>query len=166
MFLDKSIFEPLYFLKLCSIYWSVHLRLEFEIWNNMVCQWNNRSKVRRTPETTILKYLVLSVPRKCSGLFLIRWPNYSRSQIPDSRWRCNLNHYFDRHVCPSIRPSFRHSVIPSVRHKIFFSLKSPWNHPLTPGVHPWGWPRVPPGHAAPPEELARARRALSSANKK
>ena len=44
----------------------------------------------------------------------------------------------------------------------FFLLKSPWNHPLTPGVDPRGWPRVPPGHAAPPEELARARRALSS----
>ena len=25
-----------------------------------------------------------------------------------------------------------------VRHKNFFSLKSPWNHPLTPGVDPWG----------------------------
>ena len=34
-------------------------------------------------------------------------------------------------------------------------VKSPWNHPLTPGVDP-------SGHAAPPEELARARRALSS----
>ena len=39
--------------------------------------------------------------------------------------------------------------------------KSP-SVPLTPGVDPWGWPRVAPGHAAPPEELARARRALSS----
>ena len=40
-----------------------------------------------------------------------------------------------------------------VRHKIFFSLKSPWNHPLTPGVEPRGLPRVLSGQAAPPEEL-------------
>ena len=66
----------------------------------------------------------------------------------------NLNHYFHRHVCPSIHTS--------VRHKIFFLLKSPRNHPLTPEVDPRGWPRVALGHAAPPEELARARRALSS----
>ena len=26
-------------------------------------------------------------PPKCIGLYLIRWPNYSRSQIPDSRRR-------------------------------------------------------------------------------
>ena len=38
----------------------------------------------------------------------------------------NLNHYFYRHVCPSFR-LFVHS---SVSHKNFFSLKSPWNHPL------------------------------------
>ena len=38
-----------------------------------------------------------------------------------------------------------------VCHKIFFSLKSPWNHPLTPGVDPRGLPRVPPGHTAPRE---------------
>ena len=69
----------------------------------------------------------------------------------------NLNNYFHRHVCPS-------SVRPSVRHKNFFSLKSPWNHPLTPGVDPRDWPQVAPGHTAPPEELARARRALSSLN--
>ena len=31
--------------------------------------------------------------------------------------------------------------------------------PPTPGVDPRGWPQVPPGHAAPPEELARAQRA-------
>ena len=53
-------------------------------------------------------------------------------------------------------------VRPSVCHKIFFSLKSPWNHLLTPMVDPRGWPRVCPRHAAPPEELARAERALSS----
>ena len=46
--------------------------------------------------------------------------------------------------------------------QILFSLKSPWNHPLTPGVDPRGWPLVALGHKAPPEELARARRALSS----
>jgi len=44
----------------------------------------------------------------------------------------HLHHYFDRHVCLSICPS----VCPSVRHKKFFSLKSPWNHPLTPGMTP------------------------------
>ena len=42
----------------------------------------------------------------------------------------NLNNYFNGHVCPSIRTY--------VRHKIFFLLKSPWNHPLTPGVDPRG----------------------------
>ena len=34
-------------------------------------------------------------------------------------------------VCPSVRPS-------GVRHKKFFSLKSPWNHSLTSGVDPRG----------------------------
>ena len=72
----------------------------------------------------------------------------------------NLNHYFYRHL--SVLPCVRPSVRSSVRHKIFFSLKSPWNHPLTAQVDPWGWPRVAPGHTAPPEELARARMALSS----
>ena len=70
----------------------------------------------------------------------------------------NLNNYFNGHVCPSIRPFVSSS-------QNFFSLKSPWNHPLTPGVEPRGWPWVPPGHAAPPEKLARARRALSSSFK-
>ena len=43
-----------------------------------------------------------------------------------------VNHYFDRYVCPSICSSVR----PSVHHKIFFLLKSPWDHPLTTGVDP------------------------------
>ena len=47
----------------------------------------NRLKVRWTSKSTILKCLVLSIPRKSTSLFLIRWPNYSRSQIPDSRRR-------------------------------------------------------------------------------
>ena len=52
--------------------------------------------------------------------------------------RTYLNNYFSGHVCPSIvRPWVRGSV----RHKIFFSLKSPWNHPLTPGVNPGGRPQ-------------------------
>ena len=56
------------------------------------------------------------------------------------------------YVCPSVlRPSFRH--------KIFFSPKSPWDHPLTPGVDPRGWPRVPPWHAVPPKELEYAHEA-------
>ena len=50
-------------------------------------------------------------------------------------------------------------VCVSVRHKNFFSLKSPWNHPLTTGVDPRGRPRVTPAHAAPPEELEYAREA-------
>ena len=58
----------------------------------------------------------------------------------------NLNNYFDRHVCPSsFRTSFRTYVT-----KFFFRL----NHL---GIIP-----RPPGHAAPPEELARAQRALSN----
>ena len=35
-------------------------------------------------------------------------------------------------------PPSRLSVHPPLVTKIFFSLKSPWNHPLTPGVDPWG----------------------------
>ena len=41
----------------------------------------------------------------------------------------NLNHYFNRHVCPSIRLSRS-----SRSSQNFFSLKSPWNHSLTPGI--------------------------------
>ena len=48
----------------------------------------------------------------------------------DYFWLLNLNNYFDRHVCPSVRAC--------VCHKIFFLLKSPWNHPLTSGVDPRG----------------------------
>ena len=44
----------------------------------------------------------------------------------------NLHNYFNYHVCPSIRPGVPMSVTK------FFSLKSPWNHPLTPGVDPQG----------------------------
>ena len=47
----------------------------------------------------------------------------------------DIDHYFDQHVCLSIRPS-------GVSHKNFFSLKSPWNHPLTPGFDP-GYPEAP-----------------------
>lgn len=39
------------------------------------------------------------------------------------------NHYFHRHVCPSMRSSVRPS-------QNFLLLKSPWNRPLTPGVDP------------------------------
>ena len=42
-----------------------------------------------------------------------------------------LNNYFYRGVCLSMRRRR-----PYVRHKNFFSLKSPWNHPLTPEVDP------------------------------
>ena len=54
-------------------------------------------------------------------------------------------------VCPS---SVRRPAVSGVRrrHKIFFSLKSPWDHPLTtwvdpqvdPRVDPWVDPRVDP----------------------
>ena len=64
----------------------------------------------------------------------------------------------------SVHPYVRPCVRPSV--PIFFQLKSPWNHPLTSGVDPRGIPGVAPGLAAPLEELARARRALSSSLKK
>ena len=70
-------------------------------------------------------------------------------------YRCNKPLFPPSRLCV-------HATTTFVCHKIFFSLKSPWNHPLTPGVDPWGWPRVAPGHTAPPEELARAQRALSS----
>ena len=71
----------------------------------------------------------------------------------------NLHNYFDYHVCLSIR--FPVSVRCPVS-QIFFSLKSPWDHPLTFGVDPSPQPPNPRGHAAPREELARAQRALSS----
>ena len=48
----------------------------------------------------------------------------------NKRSQTNLHHYFDQHVCVSFRPP------PSSVTKIFFSLKSSWNHPLTPGVDP------------------------------
>ena len=44
-------------------------------------------KNKWTPKSTILKCLVLSVPKSCTGLFLIWYPNYSRClkfQIPDA----------------------------------------------------------------------------------
>ena len=71
--------------------------------------------------------------------------------------RIYLHHYFNKHVCLCVHPCVRLSEA-----SIFFSLKLPWNHSLTPGVDPQGWPWVALGHAAPPEELARAWRALSS----
>ena len=62
----------------------------------------------------------------------------------------------------SVHLSVRPCVRTCVRHKIFFCLNhlgiTPWLLESTPGVDP-GYP---PGHAAPPEELGRARRALSS----
>ena len=72
----------------------------------------------------------------------------------------NLNIYFDCQACPS---SVR--VCVSLCVTKFFSLKSPWDHPPTHGVDPLTPTPRPPGHAAPPEELARARRALSSNQK-
>ena len=55
------------------------------------------------------------IPHSCNqGFFLI-----------------HLNYYFNRHVCPSICSYVRSS-------QIFFLLKSPQNHPLTPGVDPRG----------------------------
>ena len=63
-------------------------------------------------------------------------------------------------VCPSVR-SFGVRCSVFVRHKFFFHLNR-LGLTLTPGVDPRGWPRVAPGHKALPEELARARRALSS----
>ena len=43
----------------------------------------------------------------------------------------HLHNYFDYHICLSFRSS-------GFRHKNFLSLKSPWNHPLTPEVNPRG----------------------------
>ena len=54
-----------------------------------------------------------------------------KPQIPKAAVINNLHHYFDQHVCLSIRPA-------SGRHKIFFSLQLPLNHPLTTGVVPRG----------------------------
>ena len=64
----------------------------------------------------------------------------------------NLNNYFNG---PFVSPSVT---------KNFFRLNrlgiTPWLLGSIPVAR--GWPRVTPGHAAPLEELARARRALSS----
>ena len=49
----------------------------------------------------------------------------------DANSLLNLNHYFHLHVCASML-----LLLSFVRHKKFFSLKSPWNHPLTLGVDP------------------------------
>ena len=51
-----------------------------------------------------------------------------------------LNTYLGMMYSTSLFQQVRLSVHArvSVRHKIFFSLKSPWNHPLTPGVNPRG----------------------------
>ena len=64
--------------------------------------------------------------------------------MPAKQAFSNLHHYFDCHVCLSIRPSILRYY---VGHKI-------WNHPLTSGVDP-----LAPGHAATPEELEYAREA-------
>ena len=56
-------------------------------------------------------------------------PHYPILTSDFPRGSCPLC-YFNRHVCPSMRSL----VCMYVSHKIFFSLKSPWNHPLTPGV--------------------------------
>ena len=70
---------------------------------------------------------------------LIRWPPTvpppRKHYGPDIRILfIHLNHYFDRHVCPSIRPSFRSFI----RHKIFFRLNRlgiiPWLLGSTPGL--------------------------------
>jgi len=48
----------------------------------------------------------------------------------------NLHHYFDQHVCLSMRLCVCLWV--RLSQNFFFLLKSPWNHPLTPGVDPRG----------------------------
>lgn len=67
--------------------------------------------------------------------------------------RLHLNHYF---INTSLRPSGFWCPV-SVNHKIFFSLKLPWNHSLTPWVDPRDWLRACPRHVAPREELECAR---------
>ena len=98
----------------------------------------------------------LSDPDLCPCVYLVKCHTLKYHIIRKLKWlwimlwQFYLNHYFHLHVCASIRTSF---VRPSVRCKVFFSPKSLWNHPLTPGVDPQGWPWVAPGHAAPPVEL-------------
>ena len=63
-------------------------------------------------------------------------------------------------VCPSVRPYVTKNFFRLNRLGIILgSPPDPQGWPLTPTPRP-------PGHAAPPEELARARRALSSQEKK
>ena len=60
----------------------------------------------------------------------------------------NLNHYFHLHVCPSIRTYY---FVLRLSQKIF-SLKSPWNHSLTPG----STPGVDPGYPRGTQPLRRS----------
>ena len=76
--------------------------------------------------------------------------------------KANLHIYITISTITSVCPSVRFPVSVWFSSQNIFAHKSSWNHPLTPGVDHRGWPWLPPGHAAPPEELARARRALSS----
>ena len=78
----------------------------------------------------LLAPMMLNYPKVGTSLWSIGVWKYNMVLSLESL--INLNHYFNRGVCLSIRSFVR----PFVRHKIFFLLKSPWNHPLTPGVDP------------------------------
>ena len=129
--------------------WAVQLIFQFHVipWSKTFAQDCTHIKTTRTLQSNTWPFWALR-----------SFPAASfQSTIGNNQLVVHLHNYFDYHVCASIR-SFGVRCLS----QNFFSLKSPWNHPLTPGIDPRGWPRVPPGHAAPPEELARARRALSS----
>ena len=107
--------------------------------------------------STIVWNLVLFVI--CSQITYQIQKSRESFKIPDPLRKninpVNLYNYFNRGVCLSVHAPFMRSYVrPFIT--IFFLLKSPWNHPLTPGVDP--------GYQAPPEELRRSCReaALSS----
>ena len=67
------------------------------------------------------------------------WMALARTSLMDTPFYRVLQvaHAYSIYITISIVMSVCQSgVRPSVRHKNFFSLKSPWNHPLTPGVDP------------------------------
>ena len=79
----------------------------------------------------------------------IPYPHQSMHPAHFHTMSLHLHHYFNQHVCLSI------CTASSSVTKNFFRLNRL-------GITPWGWPRVAPGHTAPPEELAKAQRAFSS----
>ena len=78
-----------------------------------------------------------STEKHVSGIGLrgVKWMNFVRIFVKRGLWkRLSLISRLSKPLFPPSRLCVHMCVRPYVRHKIFFSLKSPWNHPLTPGT--------------------------------